>query len=171
MRAFLRRLDDAAARGEEIFLAAALGLLTVLVVAAVVFRYALHDPLTWSEEFIVLLFGWAIMIGTAYAFHQRNHIVIDVILLFAPRWLRIVLGTLSTIATFVVLAVLVWFGWQYTMREFPNLTPMLGISAAWSILPLTIGCALSMLHVLRRLLDDGPQSALWVEMISRKTDE
>ncbi len=167
MRAFLRRLDEAAARGEEIFLAAALGLLSVLVVAAVVFRYALHDPLTWSEEFIVLLFGWMIMIGTAYAFHQRNHIVIDVILLFAPRWLRIVLGTLSTIATFAVLAVLVWFGWQYTMRELPNLTPMLGISAAWSILPLTIGCALSMLHVLRRLLDDGPQSALWVEMIPK----
>jgi TRAP-type C4-dicarboxylate transport system permease small subunit len=168
MRAFLRRLDEAAARGEEIFLAAALGLLSVLVVAAVVFRYALHDPLTWSEELIVLLFGWVIMIGTAYAFHQRNHIVIDVILLFAPRWLRIVLGTLSTLATFVVLAVLLWFGWQYTMRELPNLTPMLGISAAWSILPLTIGCALSMLHVLRRLLDDGPQSALWVELIPKE---
>lgn len=167
MRAFLRRLDEAAARGEEIFLAAALGLLAVLVVAAVVFRYALHDPLTWSEELIVLLFGWMIMIGTAYAFHQRNHIVIDVILLFAPRWLRIVLGTLSTLATLVVLAVLVWFGWQYTMRELPNLTPMLGISAAWSILPLTIGCALSMLHVMRRLLDDGPQSTLWVEMIPK----
>jgi TRAP-type C4-dicarboxylate transport system permease small subunit len=168
MRAFLRRLDEAAARGEEIFLAAALGLLSVLVVAAVVFRYALHGPLTWSEELIVLLFGWMIMIGTAYAFHQRNHIVIDVILLFAPRWLRIVLGTLSTLATFVVLAVLLWFGWQYTMRELPNLTPMLGISAAWSILPLTIGCALSMLHVMRRLLDDGPQSALWVELIPKE---
>lgn len=168
MRALLRRVDEAAARGEEIFLAAALGLLSVLVVAAVVFRYALHDPLTWSEELIVLLFGWVIMIGTAYAFHQRNHIVIDVILLFAPRWLRIVLGILSTLATFVVLAVLVWFGWQYTMRELPNLTPMLGISAAWSILPLTIGCALSMLHVMRRLLDDGPQSALWVELIPKE---
>ncbi len=168
MRALLRRVDEAAARGEEIFLAAALGLLAVLVVAAVVFRYVLNDPLTWSEEFIVLLFGWVIMIGTAYAFHQRNHIVIDVILVFAPHWLRVVLGILSTIATFAVLAVLVWFGWQYTMRELPNLTPMLGISAAWSILPLAVGCALAMLHVLRRLVDDGPQSALWVELIPKE---
>lgn len=167
MRAFLRRLDDAAARGEELFLAAVLGVLTLLVVAAVIFRYVLSDPLTWSEELIVLMFGWVVMIGTAYAFHQRNHILIDVILLFAPRWLRVMLGILSVAATLAVLVVLVWFGWVYTIRELPNLTPMLGVSAAWSILPLAIGCALSVLHVVRRLVDDGPQSALWVDMIPK----
>lgn len=168
MRTFLGRLDDAVARGEALFLAAALGALSVLVVAAVVYRYVLTDPLIWSEELIVLMFGWVVMIGTAYAFHQRTHILIDVVLLFAPGWLRLMFGVLSTLATVLVLGVLVWFGWLYTMRELPNLTPMIGISAAWAILPLAIGCALSILHVVRRLVDDGPQSALWSDIIPKE---
>jgi TRAP-type C4-dicarboxylate transport system permease small subunit len=168
MRVLIRRLDDVVARGEALFLAAALGILSVLVVAAVIFRYVLADPLTWSEELIILFFGWTVMIGMAYAFHQRSHILIDVILLFAPRWLRIFFGVLSTVATLAVLATLFWFGWRYTVREFPNLTPMLGVSAAWAVLPLAVGCALAILHVLRRLIDDGPQSALWGDVIPKE---
>jgi TRAP-type C4-dicarboxylate transport system permease small subunit len=64
----IRRVDDAAGAGEDMLLAGLHGLIAILVVAAVVFRYVLGDPLVWSEELILLLFGWMIFIGAANAF-------------------------------------------------------------------------------------------------------
>ncbi len=168
MRASLGRIDDLAARGEEIFLTVVLGLLSLLIVLAVVFRYVVNDPLTWSEELIILMFVWVVFIGTAHAFRMRSHIVIDVILLFAPLWVRVMMGAISAAATLAVLVAVGWYGWHYTMRELPNLSPMLGISSAWSVAPLVACCVLSVLHILRRLADEGPQSAVWVDAIPKE---
>jgi TRAP-type C4-dicarboxylate transport system permease small subunit len=67
-----------------------------------------------------------------------------------------------------VLATLTWFSWRYLQREMPNLTPMLGISAGLAILPLFVGSVLSLLHLARNLLDDGPTGALWSDITTRE---
>jgi hypothetical protein len=45
---------------------------------------------------------------------------------------------------------------------------MLGISAAWAIAPLFIGTLLSLLHLLRNLLDQGVTGALWSDITTRE---
>jgi TRAP-type C4-dicarboxylate transport system permease small subunit len=54
------------------------------------------------------------------------------------------------------------------VREMPNLTPMLGVSAAWAIAPLVVGSALSILHLLRNLMDQGVTGALWSDITTRE---
>lgn len=164
----IRRLDDWSGRVENALLATLHGAIATLVCVAVLFRYALNDPLTWSEELILLLFGWMIFLGIANAFHARTHIIIDVMVLFAPRWLCIGFGILALAATTTALGALAWFSWRYLLRELPNLTPMLGISAGWAIAPLFIGCLLSLLHLLRNLLDGGATGALWSDITLRE---
>jgi TRAP-type transport system small permease protein len=166
--AILRRLDDWSSRAESVLLAVLHAAIAGLVIAAVLFRYVLSDPLTWSEELVVLLFGWMVFIGMANAFHARTHIIIDVIVIFAPRWLATIFGVLAFAATACVLATLTWFSWRYLQREMPNLTPMLGISAGLAILPLFVGSVLSLLHLARNLLDDGPTGALWSDITTRE---
>ncbi|MGO4667520.1 TRAP transporter small permease [Bosea sp. 2RAB26] len=163
----IRRLDDWSSRLENAFLAALHGAIATLVCAAVVFRYALNDPLTWSEELILLLFGWMIFLGIANAFHARTHIIIDVVVLFAPRWLCTLFGVVALLATAAVLGTLTWFSWRYLQRELPNLTPMLGISAGWTVAPLFVGSLLSLLHLLRNLIDEGVTGALWSDITTR----
>jgi TRAP-type C4-dicarboxylate transport system permease small subunit len=166
--AIIRRLDDWSSRVENLFLAVLHAAIATLVCAAVVFRYGLGDPLTWSEELILLLFAWMVFLGIANAFHARTHIIIDVVVLFAPRWLCFVFGILALAATAAVLATLGWFSWRYLLRELPNLTPMLGISAGWMIAPLFLGSVLSLLHLLRNLIDQGVTGALWSDITTRE---
>ena len=46
--------------------------------------------------------------------------------------------------------------------------PMLEVSAAWAIAPLVVGCALSILHLLRNLMDEGVTGALWSDITTRE---
>lgn len=163
----IRRLDDWSSRVENAALALLHAAIATLVCAAVIFRYVLSDPLTWSEELILILFGWMIFLGIANAFHARTHIIIDVIVLFAPRWLCFAFGLLAFAATAIVLGTLTFFSWRYLQREIPNLTPMLGISAGWAIAPLFIGSVLSLLHLLRNLIDEGVTGVLWSDITTR----
>ncbi len=164
----IRRLDRWSSRLEDLCLAVLHALIALLVCAAVGFRYALNDPLTWSEELIILLFGWMIFLGIANAFRMRTHIIIDVVVLFAPPAVRKLFGAAATLATAAALAVLTWYAAKYMMRELPNLTPMLGISAGWAIAPLLVGMALSLLHLLGNLLDNGVEGTLWSDITERE---
>lgn len=163
----VRRLDRWSSRVEDLLLAVLHGAVATLVCAAVVFRYVLNDPLTWSEELIIVLFGWMVFIGIANAFRMRSHIIIDVVVLFAPIGVRRLLGAAATVATMATIAVLGWYATVYMLREMPNQTPMLGLSSAWPIAPLVAGCLLSMLHLLRNLIDEGVDAALWSDITTR----
>lgn len=164
----IRRLDDWSSRLENAALTALHGAIAVLVCAAVVYRYVLSDPLTWSEELILLLFAWMVFLGIANAFQARTHIIIDVVVLFAPRALAILFGLLSLAATLAVVGTLAFFSFRYLQREIPNLTPMLGISAGWLIAPLFVGSVLSLLHLLRNLIDQGVTGVLWSDITTRE---
>src|SRR6185312_1888663 len=45
----------------------------VVLFAGVVFRYALHLPLIWSDELASILFLWLAMLGAVVAFRRGEH--------------------------------------------------------------------------------------------------
>ena len=47
------------------------------VLAQVVFRYFLGEPLTWSDELARYLFVWASFLGWIVAARRRSHLAID----------------------------------------------------------------------------------------------
>jgi TRAP-type C4-dicarboxylate transport system permease small subunit len=159
--AALRWLDDSIARGEDLFLAASHGVIAALVIAAVFFRYVLNDPLTWTEETIVLLFTWMLFAGLASAFRTRMHIRIDALLLALPRGGRALFGAVAVAATLVTLLGLVWFGVEQSLVLAGTETPMMRISAAWGVSALPAGATLACLHVVRHMIDNGLAETLW----------
>jgi TRAP-type C4-dicarboxylate transport system permease small subunit len=161
VRDWLRRLDDAVAKGENVFLALSHGVIAVLVVAAVVFRYFLGDPLIWTEEFIVIVFSWLLFVGFASGFRERMHLRIDALLILLPLRARFMLGALAMTATLITLAGLVWFGVDQALTLLETQTPMMRISAAWAVSALPLGAALSCLHIARHALFDGVSETLW----------
>ena len=157
----LRRLDDALGRGEDLFLAAAHGLIAVLVITAVFFRYVLSDPLIWTEEFIVIVFTWMLFIGLSSGFRQRMHIRIDALLIVLPRRGRAAFGLVAVMATMITLVALAWFGTEQALIMATTQTPMMRISAAWAVSALPVGAALSCIHILRHAVCDGIAETLW----------
>lgn len=59
--------------------AAAMAVLTLLVIWQVFTRYILNNPSTWSEELAAYMFAWVTVFGAAYVFGKREHMNIPVI--------------------------------------------------------------------------------------------
>ena len=152
MAGLLRRLDDLIGRGEDLFLALSHGVIAVLVIAAVFFRYVLGDPLTWTEETIVIVFTWMLFVGLASGFARRMHIRIDALLLMLPARMRTAFGAVAVTATMFTLIGLAWFGTEQTLLMLGTQTPMMRISAAWGVSALPVGAALACIHVLRHAI-------------------
>src|SRR4051812_25862668 len=56
--------------------AAAAGLVvaeTLVLLTGVIYRYALHDPLIWSDELASILFIWLSMLGAVLALDRGEH--------------------------------------------------------------------------------------------------
>jgi len=78
-------------RIEEVFMALALGIMTLLTFVQVVLRYVFHSGLVWSLEATSYLFGWLIVVGMAYGVRTNAHIAVDLLTrALAPKLQRIV---------------------------------------------------------------------------------
>lgn len=75
-------------RTVEYALAGFLCLMTVLIIMQVFYRYALNDPLTWSEELARLCMIWLGFLGSAVALSRGTHIRIEGLDVFLPVGLR-----------------------------------------------------------------------------------
>lgn len=160
-RTLFRRGDEMLTTAEDAFLAVSSGVIALLVVLAVFFRYFLNDPLTWTEEFIVTTFTWMLFIGFSSGFAYRMHLRIDALLLVLPAGGRAVVGALAAAATLVTLLALAWFGAEQTLSMVDNETPMLRISAAWAASAVPVSALFAMVHVLGHAVSDGAAQALW----------
>ena len=129
--AVLCRLPDIAS-------ATLLALVTLLVSAQVLVRYALGGSLVWSEELTRLLFVWMVLIAATTAAPMKVDLFVDVL----PPRLRALTGLLSEAVVLALILVLMYGAWgMMDLTEFDTYTA-LGISVRWLYLALFISTAL-----------------------------
>jgi TRAP-type transport system small permease protein len=125
------RLTKGVAHALEIVIVVCLALMSVLVFANVVLRYAFDSGIAWSEELARLLFVWLIFLGAILASREHMHIGFDSLVRRLPdRWKKLCLSVSGTL----MLACCVFFvtgGWQQVQINLGNSYPVLGISYAW----------------------------------------
>lgn len=76
-------------------------------------RYGLNDSYAWTEELATNCLIAVVFIGAAMCVRKNRHIQVDVLYRFLPAPAARVLATLVDVMRVVLLAVLVWLGWQY----------------------------------------------------------
>jgi TRAP-type C4-dicarboxylate transport system permease small subunit len=82
---FFRALEQAL----RAVVAALVAIIAVMVAAQVVFRYAVQEPIVWSEEFTTLCYQWLSYLGAALAVRYRAHYGVDFVVRFlGRRWKR-----------------------------------------------------------------------------------
>jgi C4-dicarboxylate transporter DctQ subunit len=87
----LVRLSAWLDRAEEVFIALALGLMTLLTFVQVILRYLFHTGIVWSLEATAYTFGWLVVVGMAYGVRTRAHIASDLLTrILDPRARRVV---------------------------------------------------------------------------------
>jgi TRAP-type C4-dicarboxylate transport system permease small subunit len=85
------------------------GTIVSLTIAQVFFRFALDDPLIWSEELVRILVIWMTFVGAAVVCWDGRHLNVDVVFVRLPPAARGVLRRINAVLAIGFLGILAWY--------------------------------------------------------------
>lgn len=116
-----------------------------MVAAQVVFRYAVQEPIVWSEEFTTLCYQWLSYLGAALAVRYRAHYGVDLFVrLLGARW-KSALEWLEHAVVWSLGAFMVVYGWRIVESSALQMYPTLPFSVGTGYLVLPIAGVLFIL--------------------------
>jgi TRAP-type C4-dicarboxylate transport system permease small subunit len=122
----------------EIVAALLIFVLTVMVFLQVLYRYVLHSPLAWSEEFAMFLFQWCIFIGAALAVKYGYHFHVDLVTSRLSGNGRAAIQTLSSAIMLVVAYTMIHMGIKMVLsNEYIYPTLQIRVSYAYLAFPVS----------------------------------
>jgi TRAP-type transport system small permease protein len=92
--------------------AACLGLMVVVILTQVFFRYVLNNALPWPEEASRFLMLWSTGLMAPTAFRRGGFVAIDMVVRMLPRLVAAVLSVFLMVVTILVLWIALGIGWN-----------------------------------------------------------
>jgi tripartite ATP-independent transporter DctM subunit len=136
----------------------------VVLLAGVVARFVLHDPLVWSDELASILFLWLAMFGSVVALRRGEHMRMTAVVVRLGPGGGALMEAVATCACLAFLALVAWPAWQHAANEGDITTPALEISNLWREIALPIGIALMGAFALLRLLREASAKHIGVAL-------
>ena len=139
---WLERLNDTVGRVVEVPAAVLVLVEVVVLLAGVIWRYALHHPLVWSDELASILFVWLAMLGSVVALRRGEHMRMTALVGMMPPRARALLDLVAIAATLTFLVLIVGPAFVFAEEESWVITPALGIVNSWRAAALPVGFVL-----------------------------
>ncbi|MEP6720896.1 MAG: TRAP transporter large permease subunit [Variovorax sp.] len=134
--------------------AAAIVVAEILILGGGAFaRYALHAPLTWTDELASILFLWLAMLGSCIALRRAAHMHLTTFVKDLPADKRAWLDALGMCLVVAFLVMLAWPAWEHWHEEIEVSTPVLGISEGWRAGAVCAGAFLMLVTAVARLVE------------------
>jgi TRAP-type C4-dicarboxylate transport system permease small subunit len=128
-------------------IAACLGMYQILT------RFVLEQPAEWTEVLIRFSLIWMVFLGIPEAFRLGSMVSIDLLHRLAPPVLRRILDALIALVTLSLLAVMIWYGWDYALRgRVQTMSSLESISMFWAYLAIPVGSAFAAFGVIGNFL-------------------
>jgi TRAP-type C4-dicarboxylate transport system permease small subunit len=147
-RAMLQRVSDLLRRGTELVVMVLMGILVLIVVASVVFRYILISPLTWSEEVGRYLMIWLGFLAASIATRDGLHVGVDFVVQWSPPWLAVWLRRLARAALGGFLLIVTGYGFILVSDLWDQWSPVLTIRMTWPYLAIPVGSLLMLFQLI-----------------------
>jgi TRAP-type C4-dicarboxylate transport system permease small subunit len=138
--------------------AVCLGLMVVVILTQVFFRYALNSALPWPEEASRFLMLWSTGLMAPTAFRRGGFVAIDMIVRMLPRMVATALSIFLMAVTILVLWISLGIGWsevtgiggrfETDSLRVPvslDLSVWMKVPKSWMMASLLVGVALLML--------------------------
>ncbi len=135
----------------ECVCAVLLGAEIVVLLAGVVCRYVLQQPLVWSDELAGMMFLWLSMLGAVLALRRGEHMRMTAFVSRLSPERRAFVDTLALVLSVGLLGLVLTPAYDYASGEAAIVTPALQISNAWRALALPVGAGLMLIVGLIRL--------------------
>ncbi|MCD2163946.1 TRAP transporter small permease [Comamonas koreensis] len=131
-----------------------LAIASTLGMFQIITRFVLEEPAEWTEVLIRFSLIWMVFLAIPMAFRQGAMVSVDVLKRWAPPALRRLLSGLVCIATLVLLAVLIWWGWDYARRGgVQTMAGLESLSMFWAYLAVPVGALFAVFGVIGNLLE------------------
>jgi len=133
-------------------ISASLGLYQIIT------RFVLESPAEWTEVLIRFSLIWMVFLGVPAAFRLGAMISVDVLYRWSPPRVKRMLDVVVAMASLVLIAIIVWWGWDYAKRG--GVQSMIGlenVSMFWAYLAMPVGGVFSAIAILGNLLDPQRQ--------------
>ena len=129
-------------------IAASLGMFQIVT------RFLLEQPAEWSEILIRVSLIWMVFMGIPAAFRQGAMVSVDVLYRWSPPKLKRVLDWVVCLAALALVAVIVWWGWDYAQRgSVQSMAGLESVSMFWAYLALPVGGLFCVIGIIGNLID------------------
>lgn len=129
-------------------LAAALGMFQILM------RFVLEQPAEWTEVLIRFSLIWMVFLAIPMAFRQGAMVSVDVLHRWSPPAMRRVLEYVVCAASLLLIAVLLWWGWDYAQRgSVQTMAGLESVSMFWAYVAVPVGALFCIPGIVGNLLD------------------
>ena len=120
----------------------------------IITRFVLEEPADWTEVLIRFSLIWMVFLAIPMAFRQGAMVSVDVLRRWMPRVFSRVLDWMVCLATLSLLAVLIWWGWDYAQRGgVQTMAGLESLSMFWAYLAVPVGAAFAAVGVIGNLID------------------
>src|SRR5450830_1546806 len=124
---------------------------TAVLLAGVVYRYALHDPLIWSDELASTLFIWLSMLGAVLALDRGEHMRLTAIVnRLSDKW-RIWLEAVAALIVCIFVLMIIHPAVDHASEQMAITTPALEIPDGLRAAALPVGAILMFLAAIARM--------------------
>lgn len=127
-----------------------MGIMTVLVLIDVFWRYMLNSPLGWPQELSVMCMVWIVMLGTATAVRKRSHIAVTMVVDAVPPALKRFMVLFSYGVQLIVFYLVATQGWAVAIRAMRQLSTITGIPQGYVAGAVPVCGALCMLYIIEQ---------------------
>jgi TRAP-type C4-dicarboxylate transport system permease small subunit len=120
----------------------------VVVSVQVALRYLLNTSLDWSDEVSRLLFVWCMFLAIPLGIREGSHVGVELLVQYLPAARRRQLSRATTVAAIVLLSIVLFETVRIAAETWDELMPTLSISANWFLVPVALGAAHGILHLI-----------------------
>jgi TRAP-type C4-dicarboxylate transport system permease small subunit len=115
-------------------LAASLGMFQIIM------RFVLEQPAEWTEVLIRFSLIWMVFLAIPCAFRQGAMVSVDVLYRWSPPRMRRVLDWVVALAALTLMAIIIWWGWDYAVRgRVQTMAGLESLSMFWAYVALPVG--------------------------------
>jgi len=161
---------NALVRGAEALsyhVARATALLSLLMAVAMIgclllqvfFRYALNDPLAWTDEAAIFCFAWTTLLLASIGVRERTHVRFTFVIEIIPQRLAGVLDLVMMALITAFGVVFIFTGQELVELVWDNLSPAVHYPLQYLYLSIPIVGALFVLHAGTNVLIGVPRPA------------
>ena len=133
---------------------AMLALASTLGMFQILMRFVFEQPAEWTEVLIRFSLIWMVFLAIPAAFRQGAMVSVDVLYRWSPPRMRRLLDWVVCVAALGLIAVIIWWGWDYTVRgKVQTMSGLESLSMFWAYLAMPVGGVFSVIGIIANLLD------------------